>query len=249
MLPERTDATAKALLDTFGDALSVGLVLGFADGEGCEEDGLEKALETAASAIFQEHENQRKDALCFFPCTAILQAGRQMLEVWRTVSAAIRHAVQVCGMLEADLKEHEECADSTGLISKEKDDLVLKLQAARVLHDDKVEALETLTAVIRNGGGKVAAEIQTSSKSYCQTCTKKRRPRSTTFIACSFSSCIHLLRNGLPGVPDAPFVFHESSLVHVTSKTLRLHVLRLSTLTRCFSLLSLDALCVGRRIS
>jgi hypothetical protein len=143
MLPERTDAAAKALLDTFGDAISVGLVLGFADGEGCEEDGLEKALEAAASAIFQEHENQRKDALCFFPCTAILQAGRQMLEVWRTESAAIRHAVQVCGILEADLKEHEECADSTGLILKEKDDLVLKLQAARVLHDDKVEALET----------------------------------------------------------------------------------------------------------
>jgi hypothetical protein len=73
------------------------------------------------------------------------------LEVWKTESDAIRRAVEVCGMLEADLKEHEECLDSSGRLSKKKDTLVAELQAARALHDDKAEALETLTAVIRNG--------------------------------------------------------------------------------------------------
>ena len=71
------------------------------NGEGREEDALEKALETAGSAILEECEHQGNDALSFFPCTALLHAGRQLLEVWKTESAAIRHAVEVCGMLEA----------------------------------------------------------------------------------------------------------------------------------------------------
>ena len=155
---ERSDAAVKALQVKLGDAASVGPVLGLADGEvreedgeGREEDGLEKALETAGSAILEEYEHQRKDALSFFPCTALLRAGRQLLEVWKTESDAIRRAVEVCGMLEADLKEHEECLDSSGRLSKKKDTLVAELQAARVVHDDKAEALETLTLAIKHG--------------------------------------------------------------------------------------------------
>ncbi len=65
---------------------SVGPVLGLADGavhaedgEGREEDGLEKALETAGSVILEEYEHQQQDALSFFPCTALLRAGRQLV--------------------------------------------------------------------------------------------------------------------------------------------------------------------------
>ncbi len=65
---------------------SVGPVLGSADGEvheedgeGREEDGLEKTLETAGSVILEEYEHQRQDALSFFPCTALLRAGRQLV--------------------------------------------------------------------------------------------------------------------------------------------------------------------------
>jgi hypothetical protein len=93
---ERSDAAVKALHIKLGDAASVGPVLGLADGEvreedgeGREEDGLEKALERAGSAILEEYEHQRKDALSFFPCTALLRAGRQLLEVWKTESDAI----------------------------------------------------------------------------------------------------------------------------------------------------------------
>ena len=155
---ERSDAAVKALQVKLGDAASVGPVLGLADGEvreedgeGREEDGLETALETAGSAILEEYEHQRKDALSFFPCTALLRAGRQLLEVWKTESDAIRRAVEVCGMLEADLKEHEECLDSSGRLSKEKDEAVQKLQAARVSHNKKIAALKALSAVIEMG--------------------------------------------------------------------------------------------------
>ena len=155
---ERSDAAVKALQVKLGDAASVGPVLGLADGEvreedgeGREEDGLEKALETAGSAILEEYEHQRKDALSFFPCTALLRAGRQLLEVWKTESDAIRRAVEVCGMLEADLREHEECLDNSGRLSKEKDEAVQKLQAARVSHNKKTAALKALSAVIEMG--------------------------------------------------------------------------------------------------
>jgi hypothetical protein len=99
----------------------------------------------------EEREHQRKDALSSFPCTALLHAGRQLLQAWKTESAAIRHAAQVCGMLEADLKEHEECLDSSGRLSKKKDELVADLQAARSLHDEKVEALETISLAMKKG--------------------------------------------------------------------------------------------------
>jgi hypothetical protein len=148
---ERSDAAVKSLQVKLGDAASVGPVLGLSDGEVREEDGLEKALETAGSAIREEHEHQCNDALSFFPCTVLLHAGRQLLEIWKTESATIRHAVEVCGMLDADLKEFEACLDSSGLLSKEKDELVQKLQAARILHDDKLEALAALTPAIKNG--------------------------------------------------------------------------------------------------
>jgi hypothetical protein len=54
-------------------------------------------------------------------------------------------------MLEADLKEHEECLDSSGRLSKEKDEAVQKLQAARVSHNKKIAALKELSAVIEMG--------------------------------------------------------------------------------------------------
>ncbi len=80
---ERSDATVKSLQVKLGDASSVGPVLGLMDGEvserdgeGHEEDGLEKALETAGSVNLVEYENQRKDALSFFHCKALLRTGR-----------------------------------------------------------------------------------------------------------------------------------------------------------------------------
>jgi serine/threonine protein kinase len=149
---ERSDAAVKALLATFGDAASVGVVLGFADGETCEgrgrrEDGLEETLEIAGSAILEEYEHQCK-GLSFFPYTALLHAGRQLLEVWKTESAAIRHTVEVYGMLKEDLEQHATCVDSAGLLAQQKDAAVAELHAARVSHDYKIVALKAMMLVI-----------------------------------------------------------------------------------------------------
>jgi hypothetical protein len=85
---KKSDAAVKALKAKLADAASVDPVLGLSDGEvrdengeGSEEDALEKALDTAGSAILEECEHQCNDALSFFPCTALLHAGRQLLEV------------------------------------------------------------------------------------------------------------------------------------------------------------------------
>jgi hypothetical protein len=80
--------------------------------------------------------------LASFPAQRSCVLAGSLLEVWKTESEAIRRAVELCVMLEADLKEHEECLDSSEWLSK-KDKLVAELQAARSLHDDKTDTGNT----------------------------------------------------------------------------------------------------------
>jgi hypothetical protein len=137
-----------ALQEKIADAASVRKVLGVEQAEAHADTGFEEALEAAGSAIAEERENQSKDALAFFPCTALLHAGQQLLEIWKTESAALRNAEQVCDMLEEDLKQQE-------TLSKKKETLVEELVAACVLHDERVLVLESLTPVITKGNASM----------------------------------------------------------------------------------------------
>ena len=56
-----------------------------------------------------------------FPCTALLRAGRQLLEARQAEGDALKYLVQVHRQLEEDLGFSKECLDSSGQRSKEKD--------------------------------------------------------------------------------------------------------------------------------
>ena len=101
---------------------------------------LNTALVSAGSALEHEREHQRKDALGFFPCTAITRAGRLLLEAWQAESAAVRTLARGHHMLEQDLKVNDECMDGSGILSKKKDDLVMELLNAHEKFKDAMKA-------------------------------------------------------------------------------------------------------------
>jgi hypothetical protein len=73
-------------------------------------------------------------ALEVFPCSALISAGRHLLETWQAESAAIKGLWQVYRMLEEDIRLNDECLDSSGKRSKDKNQLVLELRKAREEH-------------------------------------------------------------------------------------------------------------------
>ena len=100
----------------------------------------EEALPTTASsgpfvsageALDAEYEQLRSDALGVFPCSALISSSRHLLETWQAESAAIKGLLQVYRMLEEDIRLNDECLDSSGKRSKEKDQSVLELRKAR----------------------------------------------------------------------------------------------------------------------
>jgi len=119
-----SDTAVEDLMAQFANKIAVAGVLGLlenAGGEGREADSSKTALDAAGTAIAQEREHKRKDALSCFPCTALLRAGRQLLEARQAEGDALKYLVQVHRQLEEDLGFSKECLDSSGQRSKEKD--------------------------------------------------------------------------------------------------------------------------------
>jgi len=109
---------------------------------------LEQILRSAGTAITQERESQLKNALGFFPCTALTRAGRQLLEAWKEEHATVRALVQCHQMLERDLAVHEECMDGSGKLSLEKEVVIEQLRHAHDEHKKATQMLKTLSPLI-----------------------------------------------------------------------------------------------------
>ena len=73
------------------------------------------------------------------------------MEVWQADSVAIRRVLQVYGMLEGDLKQYEECLDSSGQLCNEKDRLVNELYNLRKVHEKKLRDLNMLKTATWGG--------------------------------------------------------------------------------------------------
>ena len=72
------------LKSTLADDSAISKVLGLMElgpEESSRDGSLKTALQSAASAIKREREHQLSDALAFFPSTALITAGRQLLRV------------------------------------------------------------------------------------------------------------------------------------------------------------------------
>ena len=111
---------------------------------------LEEILQSAGTVIAQEREHQLKDALGFFPCTALTRAGRQLLEAWKVEHATIRALVQCHQMLERDLAVHEECMDGSGKLSQEKEAVIQQLRHAHDEHKKATQMLKSLSVFIHD---------------------------------------------------------------------------------------------------
>ena len=153
-----TDA-AMAGLKEFAVGAAVGAVLGSDDRggnggqEGEEEEALrlQQAFVAAGDAIAAEREQQLSGGLGLFPSTDLLRAGRRVLRAWEERLVAARRVAEVAEELQQHLSVTEACIDTSGTLSKEKDDAVAELQAARRAHDEAQETLEVLTPVIKGG--------------------------------------------------------------------------------------------------
>ena len=153
-LARNSDAAVAKLKAAFADDAAISVVLGLQDG-GSDQTGndgsLKAALQSAASAIKREREHQLSDALAFFPCTALMHAGRQLLQAWQAESAALQHLVQVHRMLQNDLEMNQDCMVESGLLSKEKECAVRELREAKEIHKKSLRAMKMLASVMDGG--------------------------------------------------------------------------------------------------
>jgi len=151
-----SDAAMLALKSSFANEAAVASVLGFGfshanvGSQWRENNILKTALISAGSAIAQESQHQFTDALTVFPCTALLQAGRQRLLQQRAECAALKRIVKVYRMLEEDLQVNDDCKVGVGERCKKKDEAVNKLHDARVVNKKAKQALQMLTAAMDN---------------------------------------------------------------------------------------------------
>jgi len=106
---------------------------------------------SAGEALDAEYEQLRSDALGVFPCSALISSSRHLLETWQAESAAIKGLLQVYRMLEEDIRLNDECLDSSGKRSKEKDQSVLELRKAREEHKKALGNLSLLKIAMEEG--------------------------------------------------------------------------------------------------
>ena len=148
-----TDAAMRAVKAQLAHEASIDAVLGLEDqGASKQGGGLKAALHSAAAALEREREYQRSDPLAFFPCTALLKAGRQLLAAWQSKRAAFDQLSHAHRALEADLRVNEECLDESGSLSKEKDGVVEELKKARENHKQAVLEMKMLATAQEEGG-------------------------------------------------------------------------------------------------
>jgi hypothetical protein len=124
---------AMVLRQTFVDNEAVEVVLcddyaGYGNGrkERDAVNDINKAITSlpqSAQADKQERQHQLHLSVGSCSSTALLLAGRQVLEAWQVQSSAVKELVQVHSMLEQEVTDNEGCLQS-GQRTKEKDDAI-----------------------------------------------------------------------------------------------------------------------------
>jgi len=150
-----SDAAMLALRACFADDTVIVAILA-CGGEAREVDSvkaLEQALDLAGSSIAEERKYQRKDLLSVFPCTALLWAGRQLLEARQAQRAALGRVAQVHQQLEEDVHVNEEHLEKCLL---EKHEVMKRFNDAKVLHKKATIELQMLTTAIDSGDADMA---------------------------------------------------------------------------------------------
>jgi serine/threonine protein kinase len=117
------------------------------------ESLLERTCEAADTSIANELKKQSSDAVSYFPCTLLLQAGRQVLEAWRGETEALKHACQVSQTLEAARLESKSLAGE-GALALARQDALQALKRARDEH--KAASLTLQMAALFQGKGEMA---------------------------------------------------------------------------------------------
>jgi hypothetical protein len=152
-LGDKSDEAMAALKAALANSASVDSVLGLKGGS-ATDDSLRQAFVSAGEAIEAEYEQLRSDAFGFFPCSTLISCGRHLLETWQAESAAIKGLLQVYRLLEQDIVLNDECLDSSGKRSKDKDQTVLELRMARHEHKKALGDLSMLKTVMEEGDEK-----------------------------------------------------------------------------------------------
>jgi len=78
------------------------------------DNNLKQAFMSAVEALDAKYKQLESDALGEFPCTALVSAGRHLLETRKAESAAINGLLQAYRMLREDIRLNDECLDSSG---------------------------------------------------------------------------------------------------------------------------------------
>jgi hypothetical protein len=155
-----SDAAMKELQKQLADKTTMSAVLGLQE-ERTEEQGggLKTALQSAAAAIEREREHQLSDPLACFPCTALMNAGRLLLDAWQAHRAAFEQLTTVHRVLEVDLAMNEECLDQSGTLCKEKDRVLQELRDARGEHDNAAVLQDTLSPALKSGNDPMVRNL------------------------------------------------------------------------------------------
>ena len=129
----KTDNAMKNLRHVLADENAVSKILGLSNSG--EDVQIKDALTAAGFAIAAECKQQEEDALSLFPCTALVRAGRMLLELCHAESAAKRQVSHLCQSLEAAIERSKQCEHSQGKLAKEKNRIVEQLKNAREKHN------------------------------------------------------------------------------------------------------------------
>jgi serine/threonine protein kinase len=148
----KSDAAMKELQKQLADNKTMSAVLGLQEERTGEQGGgLKTALRCAAAALEREREHQLSDPLACFPCTALMNAGRLLLDAWQAHGAAFEQLTTVHRGLQVDLAMNEECLAQSGALWKEKDRVLQELRDARDDHEQAEEDQATFTPALRRG--------------------------------------------------------------------------------------------------
>ncbi len=118
-----------------------------------QESLLEQICKDADKSIAHERKQQSADAVSYFPCTSLLQAGRQVLEAGRGETEALKHACQVYRTLEAARLESKSLADE-GALALARQEALQALKSARDEH--KAATLTLQMAALFQGKEEMA---------------------------------------------------------------------------------------------
>ena len=171
MLAENSDAAMQELKAHLTTGTAVGALLGIKQDEVQEQTTTDRVFQAAGDALARERAHQLKDALGYFPSTAILCAGRRLLTAWKDEFVLVSRVLGVLRILEEHLRLNKQCLDGEVQLSSrhdhvdlelevvKKEDLIQSISTARKEHKKATSELNTLAAIMAGGDDHVTQSV------------------------------------------------------------------------------------------